>query len=199
MQGVLEGTILTFFGYIGFESTTNLIDEALNPGQNVPKSLYYVVGIACLINTFAGLGLTGMGIASTSRHHDPDIALAITFQQNGLKWMEKIIYITAMFGITACAISCTLVQTKINKSLSKDGLFYPVFGIMDRATMVPKIGAWIISIPIALIAFCMDLTQISKLSSICSMQTYILIGMMFLQYRLRGANLSSQKKQMNSP
>ena len=176
---------------MGFELGTTLIAEAKNPQIDIPYSIMYVVGMSCLIYTLAGVAMTGIGIGHISRNHDADTALALSFEMIGIKWMGQLIYIAAICGVTTCSLSSILCQTRINYALSKDGLFYPIFGVIDESTMVPKMGAWIIAIPIALIAFLMDLSQIAKLSSVCSLQQYILMGLMFLQYRLRGANLSS--------
>ena len=197
--GVFEGATLTFFGFIGFELGTTLIAEAQNPLKDIPRSIIYVVTLSSFVYVLAGFAITGIGIGPISRLYDADTALAISFEMIGIKWMGQVVYIAAIFGVTACSLAMINSQTRVNYALSKDGLFYPVFSIIDETTMVPKLGAWIIAIPIALIAFCLDLTQIAKLSSCCSLQQYMLMGCMFLQYRLRGGNLSSQSQQMSNP
>jgi amino acid transporter len=96
------------------------------------------------------------------------------------------VYLSAILGVTACALSNLIAQTRINSSLAKDGLFYSVFADIDAKTKVPVKGAWILAIPIAICGFVLDLTAITKVTSVCSMCLYGFINITFLCYRLRG-------------
>jgi APA family basic amino acid/polyamine antiporter len=111
-----------------------LTTESLNPKRDVPKSILITVSTITIIYLVVGMATVGIGIGPASRNHDADTALAISFELLGLKWMGQVVYIAAMFGVTACSLTMIISQTRVNYALSKDGLFYNLFQIMDEKT-----------------------------------------------------------------
>lgn len=86
-MGILEGATLTYFGFVGYESTTTMTKEALKPNRDVPRSVVITVVLITIIYLITGIATTGIGIGPASRYHDSDTALAISFEILGLKWM----------------------------------------------------------------------------------------------------------------
>lgn len=71
--------------------------------------------------------------------------------------MAYIINICAIFGITASTLTNLMSQVRVLRSYAKDGLFFKIFKDLDPVTKVPVKGAWIVTIPIVLAAFVLNL------------------------------------------
>lgn len=96
-----------------------------------------------------------------------------------------VIFFCAVLGITAAAMTNLMSQSRMLYSYAKDGLFFKVFKEVDPVRNVPVKGAWISIIPICLLAFCMNLTQLAKLCSLCNLMTYSFINAAVIGLRLR--------------
>ena len=101
--------------------------------------------------------------------------------------MQGTIAFCAILGCSASALTNIMSQPRILHAYSKDGLFFKVFQELDSKTQVPVKGAWICVVPIAMTAFFMNLTQLSKLGCLGSLITYSLMNTGLLQLRLKEA------------
>lgn len=130
----MQGATLTYFGYTGFETSSTLTSEAINPLKDIPRAIIFTVVFCMIIYSVTAISVVGVGIVEASKNHDADTALAIAFSLAGVNWMAQVIYFSALLGVTACTLANLLAQTRINSSLAKDGLFYPVMAELDAKT-----------------------------------------------------------------
>ena len=99
--------------------------------------------------------------------------------------MTVIIFVCAIMGITAAAMTNLMSLSRILHSYAKDGLFFKVFKEIDPVTNVPVKGGCISIIPVCLCAFLMNLTQLAKLCSLCNLVTYSFIDAAVIALRLK--------------
>ena len=70
-------------------------------------------------------------------------------------------------------------------------MFFKVFKKMDKVRKVPIKGSWLQIIPICVLAFCMNLTQLAKLCSLSNLMTYAFIDAAVVGLRLK--NVTSKE------
>jgi amino acid transporter len=57
--------------------------------------------------------------------------------------MAVVIFVCAILGITAAAMTNLMSQSRILYSYAKDGLFFKIFKDMDPVRKVPIKGSWL--------------------------------------------------------
>jgi len=57
--------------------------------------------------------------------------------------MAAVIFVCAILGITAAAMTNLMSQSRILYSYAKDGLFFKIFKDMDPVRKVPIKGSWL--------------------------------------------------------
>jgi basic amino acid/polyamine antiporter, APA family len=154
--GVIEASTILFFGYLGFDFITTITEEALNPVRDVPKAIMTSVLISMVIYTLVAFSVSGVGNLAEG-DGDGETALADIFKQKGVMWMQMIILVCAILGISAATLTNLMSQSRILYSYSKDGLFFKVFSELDPISKVPVKGSWISLVPIGLAAFTLNL------------------------------------------
>lgn len=184
IAGVIEGATILFFGYLGFDFITTIAEEAKDPKRDVPQAIKISVIVSMCIYVFISFGVSGVG-RMASIEGDGETALAQIFSDVGCEWMTVIIFVCAIMGITAAAMTNLMSQSRILYSYAKDGLFFKVFKELDPDIKVPVKGGWISIIPICFCAFFMNLTQLAKLCSLCNLMTYSFIDAAVIALRLK--------------
>jgi amino acid transporter len=77
--------------------------------------------------------------------------------------------------------------------VAQDGLIPPIFCKLDPVTRIPVAGAWLVTIPIGLLAFMLDLEQITKIISMGCLLTYSFVIGCLIALRLRDKNKPTER------
>ena len=138
-SGVIEASTILFFGYLGFDFITTIAEEALNPIRDVPKAILASVILSMVIYVIVTFAVSGVGKLAEGKG-DGETALADIFAQRGCHWMEAVIMVAAILGISAASLTNMMSQTRVLYSYAKDGLFFKVFTEIDPISKVPVKG-----------------------------------------------------------
>lgn len=150
----VNAAALVYYSYLGFDMITTLSDEAKNPVRDVPLAVADNTLLCALVYFLVSFSIVGM---ARIEHSNPDTALPEAFNSVGMLWMTKIIYFCGFVGISAACFSNHIAQPRILVPVADDGLLPPIFCKLDPDTRIPVAGAWLVTIPIGLIAFMLDL------------------------------------------
>lgn len=88
--GVIEGSTILFFAYLGFDFITTISEEAKNAKQDVPKAIVLSVILSMLIYGLISFSVCGVGNLSLI-DGDGETALAEIFSKRGFSWMCVVI------------------------------------------------------------------------------------------------------------
>eukprot|EP00352_Strombidinopsis_acuminata_P003817 CAMPEP_0176393070 /NCGR_PEP_ID=MMETSP0126-20121128/41404_1 /TAXON_ID=141414 ORGANISM="Strombidinopsis acuminatum, Strain SPMC142" /NCGR_SAMPLE_ID=MMETSP0126 /ASSEMBLY_ACC=CAM_ASM_000229 /LENGTH=314 /DNA_ID=CAMNT_0017764307 /DNA_START=173 /DNA_END=1114 /DNA_ORIENTATION=+ len=81
--GLLEGTSMLFFGYLGFDFVTTIAEEAKDPVKTLPASIRDSVIICMVLYMLVAISLYGMAPLTD---FNPDTAMAEAFYSVGNNW-----------------------------------------------------------------------------------------------------------------
>jgi len=143
IRGIIQGGMICYFGYSGFDIQNQLTNEAINPQQNIPRAMMFtLVAVGALYVAFA-VSITGINIVEMAQHHDADTALALAFKSVGMDWMAALIYWAALVGAASAALTNVMGQARVCYVQARDGLFFKVFKEIDEEKGVPVKGPWL--------------------------------------------------------
>ena len=117
--GVLAGAAMIFFAYIGFDSLSTHAEEARNPKRDIPIGIITSLILCTVLYIAVAAVLTGM-VPYDKINIDAPVADA--FAQRGLTWMQFIISIGALAGITSVLLVMMLSQPRILLAMARDGM-----------------------------------------------------------------------------
>ena len=104
VAGLIEGSTILFFGYLGFDFMTTIAEEAKNPVRDVPRAIILSNFICMMIYACVAFSVQGVGKLS-EKSGDGETALAEIFTERKMAWMSILIYIAALLGITAASFT----------------------------------------------------------------------------------------------
>ena len=117
--GMLAGSAIIFFAYIGFDSVSTHAEEARNPQRDVPIGIMASLLICTVLYIAVVAVLTGM---VPYDQIDVNAGVAEAFHHVGLGWAEFVIAIAGVAGITSVLLVLMLSLPRVLLAMSRDGL-----------------------------------------------------------------------------
>jgi basic amino acid/polyamine antiporter, APA family len=122
--GMLAGSAIIFFAYIGFDSVSTHAEEAKKPSRDVPIAIVTSLLICTVLYVLVVFVLTGM---VKYNKIDTGAGVSDAFKQAGLPWAEIIIAAAGVAGITSVLLVMMLSAPRVFLAMARDGLVPPSF------------------------------------------------------------------------
>jgi APA family basic amino acid/polyamine antiporter len=148
---VLQGAVLAFFAFIGFEDTINVAEECRDPGRTIPFGLIIAIGIAAFL--YIAVAITAVSVVPW-----PDLAAApgpITeVMRRAIPALPPLVFTgITLFAVANTALVNYVTASRLIYGMARQGLLPPRFGDVhaDRRTPHIAIAAlFLIAAPLAL-------------------------------------------------
>ncbi|MBI3651557.1 MAG: amino acid permease [Acidobacteria bacterium] len=129
--GMLAGSAIIFFAYIGFDSVSTHAEEAKRPNRDVPIAIVASLLICTVLYVLVVFVLTGM---VKYNQIDTGAGVSEAFKSVRLGWAQVIIAAAGVAGITSVLLVMMLSAPRVFLAMARDGLVPPSFfaAVHDR-------------------------------------------------------------------
>ena len=125
IQGLFHATTISFFAFIGFDAITTAAQEATEEAaKRLPLSILTSLGIATAL--YCGVASVMIGVVNYKNLNVIN-PLGEVCKMIGAKWLEVLVHLAAIFGLTSVILVNLYGQSRIFYSMAKDGLLMPAF------------------------------------------------------------------------
>lgn len=170
--GVTGGVAGVFFAYIGFDAISSMAEESREPQRDIPKAIFYSLGICATLYIAIALVLTGMVHYSELAVGDP---LAFAFKKAGLPWVSGIIAFSAVVAIGSVFLACQVVVPRVLMTMSRDGLLPPAFAQVHPRFRTPSVSTLFGAVLVAVPALFMNLKALVDLSAFAALFCFVVV------------------------
>ncbi|MBI1808560.1 MAG: amino acid permease [Gemmatimonadetes bacterium] len=182
--GVVRGSAVVFFAYIGFDAVSTAAQEAKNPQRDLPIGILASLAICTVLYILMALVMTGL-VPFMKLDVPHPVFVAIDAAGPALKWLTYFINIGAIAGLSSVVLVMLMGQPRIFFAMARDGLLPPVFGKVHPKFQTPWL-ATIITGGFAMIfggLFPIDI--LGELVSIGTLLAFVIVcaGVLVLRYR----------------
>ncbi|HUQ80055.1 MAG TPA: amino acid permease [Gemmatimonadaceae bacterium] len=171
-SGILRGSAVMFFAYIGFDAVSTAAQESKNPQKDLPFGI--LVSLALCTVLYIAVAIVLIGIVPYTRLNVAD-PIAVGIEATGLTWFSPVVKISALFGLFSTMLVQLLGQTRIFYSMSRDGLLPPLFGRVHPRFRTPHLSTMITGVAVAVGAGLLPLTTLSQLVSMGTLLAFTLV------------------------
>jgi APA family basic amino acid/polyamine antiporter len=181
-SGVLRGAGVIFFAYIGFDAVSTAAQEARNPQRDLPIGILASLIICTIIYVAVALVLTGLVPYQDLAVPNP---ISVGIAATGMRWLEPVINIGAVCGLSSVMLVTLLGQSRIFFSMSRDGLLPPVFQKVHPRFRTPWLGTLLTGSIVAVAAGLVDISTLGTLTSMGTLLAFVIVcgGVLILRYR----------------
>ena len=171
--GVLAGSAIIFFAYIGFDSVSTHAEEAKNPQRDVPIGIIASLAICTVLYVAVVAVLTGM-VPYTEINKDAGVSDA--FKSVGLKWADFIISVAGVAGITSVLLVMMLSAPRVFLAMARDGLVPKrVFADVHPTFKTPWISTILIGLFVAGLTGFLPIDALLNLTNIGTLFAFVIV------------------------
>jgi APA family basic amino acid/polyamine antiporter len=184
--GVLRGTGIVFFAYLGFDAVSTAAQESKNPKRDMPIGLLGSLLVITILYILVAAVATGV---TSYTNLDVPAPIAHAADLAGMGWMATLIKIGAIAGLTSVMLVLLYGQSRIFWNMSRDGLLPPVFGRVHPRFKTPWITSLVTGAIVAFFAACVTVEEAGNLASIGTLLAFAIVSISVMILRVRQPGL----------
>jgi APA family basic amino acid/polyamine antiporter len=173
-SGIIAGTGIIFFAYLGFGRVATVGEEVKNPEKNIPLSILLALGISAVLYflvSYTAIGTIGyIGLS----HSASPLADAITITGNSFA-----VWLISIGGIVAAAsvlITTILGASRVVFAMARNKQLPEFIAAVHPTFETPYVSIIIMGLLMALAAFIGDLKQTLSLASFSLILSHMLVN-----------------------
>jgi APA family basic amino acid/polyamine antiporter len=171
--GMLAGSAIIFFAYIGFDSVSTHAEEAKNPSRDVPIGIIASLLICTVLYIAVVAVLTGM---VRYDRLSVDAGVSDAFKQAGLPWAEFIIAAAGVAGITSVLLVLMLSAPRVFLAMARDGMVPAgFFGDVHPKFRTPWKSTILIGVFVAILTGFLPIDALLHLTNIGTLFAFVIV------------------------
>jgi APA family basic amino acid/polyamine antiporter len=172
-RGMVAGSAIIFFAYIGFDSVSTHAEEAKVPQRDVPIGIIMSLIICTVLYIGVVAVLTGM---VRYDQIDPDAGVAKAFDQVGLGWADGVIAAAGVAGITSVLLVMMLSAPRVFLAMARDGLVpKSIFASVHPTFKTPWISTILIGVFVGVLAGLLPIGALLHLTNIGTLFAFVIV------------------------
>jgi basic amino acid/polyamine antiporter, APA family len=172
MSGILRGSAVVFFAFIGFDAVSTAAQEAKKPQRDMPIGILGSLVICTLLYILVAGVLTGLVPYAQLNVPDP---IAKGVDAIGVNWFSILIKIGALTGLTTVILVLLYGQSRIFFTMSQDGLLPQLFARVHPRLQTPHLSQIMIGTIVAIVAALTPIGVLGEMVSIGTLFAFILV------------------------
>ncbi len=173
ISGVLTGSAIVFFTYIGFDAVSTAAEECKNPQRDMPLGILITLGACALLYSAVALVLTGIAHWDTLGNDAP---VANALKMIGYNRLRFVVTVGALSGMVSSALVGQYGQARIWFAMSRDRLLPRLFSRVHWKHETPHASTWIAGVFTALPAGVWDIGTLGDLTNIGTLFAFVVVS-----------------------
>ncbi len=184
-SGVLRGSAIIFFAYIGFDAVSTAAQEARNPQRDMPVGILGSLAVCTLLYMIVAGVMVGLVPYESLRNSAApmivalDAALGRSTTQAAIWWlrvMKGLVEVGALAGMTSVVMVQMMAQSRIFYAMANDGLLPPWAKRTHARWRTPHIATIVTGLGVGLAAGLTPITVLDKLVSIGTLFAFAIVS-----------------------
>ncbi|MCD7740350.1 MAG: amino acid permease [Candidatus Gastranaerophilales bacterium] len=172
IEGILAGTFIIFYAYIGFDAVSTAAEETKNPQRDLPLAIIGTLLLCTILYISAALVLTGI---VPLKNIDTQAPLAHAMMTIGKNWYAGAISVGALCALTSVLLVFQLGTTRIFYSIARDNFLPKNIMKIHPKYKTPHIITWISGLIVIIGSLFMDLNISAELCNYGTFTSFVII------------------------
>jgi len=178
--GVLMGSFIAFYAYLGFEDIVNVAEEAIKPRINIPLAII----ISLFVTTFFYILISVVAIILISPDElaESNAPLAMLYQRTTGQ-PPFVITIISLISVINGALIQVIMASRVLYGMSRKNWLPEKIGKINETTHTPLVATAIVTAIVLLFALFFPLLSLAKITSYITLIIFMLINFALIKIK----------------
>lgn len=189
--GVLSGTFLAFYAFIGFEDMVNVVEEVKQPEHTMPKAILWVVILSTSLYVLIALvAVFSLPLDELSKSKAP-LAEMLTQKNIGA---AKIVSLISVFAIVNGVLIQIIMASRVCYGMSKHYGGPAWLHYVSSLTQTPVLATVLIGLIVLLFALFFPLIVLAKFTSFIILIVFALVNLSLWKIQRENYKKAAQER-----
>jgi amino acid transporter len=182
-QLLLQGAILTFFSFIGFEDTLNVAEECHDPQRTVPLGIISAMLVATVL--YIAVAITAVSVVPWRELAAAPGPLAEVMNR-AAPWMPGWFYVAiTVFAVANTALLNYVTASRLTYGMARQGLLPSALGRVHHGTRTPYVAIAALFVVVVALMLSGDITQLASATVLLLLAVFSLVNIALLVLKRR--------------
>ena len=179
--GILAGTFLAFYAFIGFEDMVNVAEEVHAPSSTIPKAIFLAMGISTLLYVVvAVVAVLNVPVSQLASSAAP---FAMMMEREG--YSATLISMISLISIVNGALVQIIMASRVLYGMADQGNGPAWMAVVNRHTRTPVNTTVLVTVVIVLLALALSLISLAKATSFIVLSVFALVNVAMIRVKMR--------------
>jgi amino acid transporter len=171
---VLQGSVLTFFAFIGFEDSLNVAEECHDPQRTIPIGLIAAMSMAAVI--YMGVAITAVSVLPWRELAEAPGPLTAVMQK-AAPWLPPIVYaLITLFAVANTALVNYVTASRLAYGMAHQGLLPSWLGRVHASRRTPHLAILALFVVVAPLAVIGTIGQLAAATVLLLLLVFALLN-----------------------
>jgi amino acid transporter len=180
---VLQGAVLTFFSFLGFEDLLNMSEEAHNPERNMPRALIIALGITTAI--YLAVAVSAVSVMSAVELGVSQAALVDVVARAAPRFPTSVFAAIGIFAVANTALINLIMGSRLLYGMSRQGLLPKAFGRVHEKRQTPQLAIVVLVVAVIALMLMADIDQLAAATSLLLLTSFVVVNVSLVVLQLR--------------
>ena len=180
---VLQGAVLTFYAFIGFEDMINVAEEVKDPRRTFPRAV--VLAMCCVTLLYIAVSLTAISVVPHAELFASKQPLVDVVGQAAPGFPPMLFSAICLFAITNTALLNYVMGSRLAYGMAQQGLLPRYLGAVHPRRRTPHLAILTLMVIVCVLGLAFDMRWLAKGTSVLLLSVFVIInaGLIVLQRR----------------
>lgn len=180
---VLQGAVLTFYSFIGFEDMINVVEEVKEPRRTFPRAvLLAMVGVTVV---YIAVSITAVSVVPATELAESKQPLVDVVRRACPAFPTELFAAIALFAITNTALLNYIMGSRLLYGMARQGLVPPRLGDVHPRRRTPHVAIACMMALVCVLALSANIAPLAKATSCLLLTAFIVVNASLLVLKRR--------------
>lgn len=180
---LLQGAVLTFFSFIGFEDILNVAEEVKRPRTLLPLGLLLALMIATVL--YVLVAITAVSVLPYRELGQSKAALVDVVRKAAPAFPPVLFTAISIFSVANTALLNYVMGSRLLYGMSRQGLLPGRLGRVHRGRRTPHVAILVLLVIVLALALSGDIRQLADATSLLLLGAFVVVNGSLVVLKLR--------------
>ena len=181
--GIMSGSFLAFYAFIGFEDMVNVAEEVKQPRRNMPLAIVFSLVGATVLYVLVAVAALLVVPPQVLGQSDAPLALVYETATGNNAWLISLI---SLFAVINGALIQIIMGSRVLYGLAREDLLPKLFALVNPMTSTPIFATWVVSGLVVIAAWWFPIEVLARTTTTLLLVVFCCVNISLIKIKQRG-------------